>query len=215
MYIDHDFPVGKIQHYVIDTDYENYAIVYGCKRFMGIFVFSYATLLSRYPTIEYKFVRKAQEKLEEIKYDHGSLWVETGSYCGFDAHNVPDMEILNVLKNQPNWKDYASSANTRRFKYLYSGFGFGDKLPTGTLDGNLAWKGSLLGVKNSLPSTIYETEFEYFYRFKNMQYNHQIDDLFVDVWIMTQPLADESSALLSFAASFINTNEIPSVCCYT
>jgi hypothetical protein len=35
------------QHYVISTDYDSYAVVYGCDQYLGFTKISYATFLSR------------------------------------------------------------------------------------------------------------------------------------------------------------------------
>ena len=56
-YIDHGIPVGKVQHYVLESDYDNWAIIYGCSQFLGIFYGSYSTLLSRKPILDYRYVR--------------------------------------------------------------------------------------------------------------------------------------------------------------
>ena len=147
-YIQHEWPLGKVQHYVYESDYDNWAIIYGCKQFFGFFV-SYATLLSRKPSLDYRYVKQAQFKLDEINYDHEKLWVETGGFCGFDAQTTPIKEIMNVLSNEPDWDVYnPKSDQTKRFKQMYTGWftGKATKLPSGTLDSNLGWSGSFFSV---------------------------------------------------------------------
>lgn len=61
---------GKNQHYVIDTDYETYAIVYGCDQYFGFWQGKYATLLSRTEYLDYGPVRKAKNKLREVGYNY-------------------------------------------------------------------------------------------------------------------------------------------------
>ena len=53
---------------------------------------------------------------------------------------------------------------------MYTGWFTGGttKLPYGTLDSNLGWKGSFFSVKNPLPKQIEESDFENFFHIKNM-----------------------------------------------
>jgi hypothetical protein len=44
---------GYKTHYIIDTDYDHYALAYGCDNYWGFFYGSYATLLSRDKYLEY------------------------------------------------------------------------------------------------------------------------------------------------------------------
>lgn len=96
-YIDHGILEGKYQHYVIDSDYDNWAIVYGCDVYFGIFHGYYATLLSREPFMDYQHVRAAKDKLDEIGYDYGTLWVKPGLRCGFDAAKTLDEIMIDLL----------------------------------------------------------------------------------------------------------------------
>lgn len=65
----------KYHHYVIDTDYEHYALVYGCDQYWGIFYGAYATLMSRADYIDSTYVTKAKNTLFDIGYDYNTNWV--------------------------------------------------------------------------------------------------------------------------------------------
>ena len=54
---------GKNSHYVIESDYDNYALVYGCDMYFPFIWGEYATLLSREPFLEYPYVRAAKDTL--------------------------------------------------------------------------------------------------------------------------------------------------------
>ena len=53
----------KLHHYVIDTDYENYAVVFGCDQWFGFWEVSWATLLSRSKTIDTEHTNLAKKAL--------------------------------------------------------------------------------------------------------------------------------------------------------
>lgn len=120
-YIYHHKLWGKNQHYVIDTDYDNYAVVYGCDQYFGFFYGKYATLLSREKYVEFPYVKAAKDKLKEIDYNAGEKWVKTGIQCGFDAALTPDEVMLSVFEHQPLWSDYGDKSNTQRAKVLFTG----------------------------------------------------------------------------------------------
>lgn len=94
-YIWHDF--AQYQHYVIDTDYDNYAVVYGCDTYYLFFHGWYATLLSREKFVEYPYVRAAKDTLDNINYDYGNLWLNKGEMCGFEAAKTLDEVMISIL----------------------------------------------------------------------------------------------------------------------
>ena len=96
----------RYQHMVLDTDYENWAVIYGCDTYWLFFHGWYATLLSREPFIEYPYVRAAKDKLDEIGYDYGSMWVKTGLSCGFDAAKTLDEVMIAIFETAPDWNVY-------------------------------------------------------------------------------------------------------------
>jgi hypothetical protein len=83
-YINHSrlwWPVSPLdynEHYVIDTDYENYAVVYGCDVYFGLFKVSYATFLSRSTFADSRSMASAKSKLIEVGYPYKKLWVNAG-----------------------------------------------------------------------------------------------------------------------------------------
>lgn len=89
--IDNGWIYGYNPHYIIDTDYDNYALVYGCDWYVmpGIWV-EYATLLSREPYLEYPYVRAAKDFLNEVGYAYDAYWMKPGIECGFDAAKTLD-----------------------------------------------------------------------------------------------------------------------------
>jgi hypothetical protein len=108
------------EHYVISTDYDNYAVVYGCDQY-GLFKISYATLLSRTTFADWSAVTEAKRTLNEIDYPYQKLWVNAGEKCGWGAAITLDEQILNnVFSQPPNWGDYKDGPNTGRFKELFN-----------------------------------------------------------------------------------------------
>lgn len=87
----------KYHHYVIDTDYENYALIYGCDVYFGIIPYIYVTLLSRTDYLEFKYMRAVKDKLNDIGYNYVDYWVKTGMACGFDSAPTYDEIMVSVL----------------------------------------------------------------------------------------------------------------------
>ena len=71
------YPDGN--YWVLDTDYDNYAIVYGCDNWFGFWT-QEAWLLSRTPTVSDQLVAdvklKLQQKLKGV-YDYDGQWEKT------------------------------------------------------------------------------------------------------------------------------------------
>jgi hypothetical protein len=76
---------GRYTHYIVDTDYENYAVSYGCDNYFIFFYIQWATLMSKEQFLEYPFVRKAKDFLDTIDYPYDTFWVPNGESCGFEA----------------------------------------------------------------------------------------------------------------------------------
>ena len=85
---------------MIDTDYDNYALVYGCDRLwtstLGILAFEKVTFLSKEKYTQFPYVLKAQQKLKEIGYNYFDL-VKPGLECGIDASPAADELMLNIF----------------------------------------------------------------------------------------------------------------------
>lgn len=129
--------LSRYQHMVIDTDYDNWAVVYGCDTYFVFFHGWYATLLSREPFIEYPYVRAAKDKLDTINYDYGNLWVKTGLSCGFDAAKTLDEVMIDIFKTAPEWNVYdTSKRGTIDAQYLFYG---GTDMPYGNIVDSMTW----------------------------------------------------------------------------
>jgi hypothetical protein len=95
---------GKNSHYVIETDYDNYALVYGCDQYFLPFIWGeYATLLGREPFLEYPYVRAAKDELDRVGYSYDAYWMKPGLECGFDAAKTLDEVMVDQLMLAPDW----------------------------------------------------------------------------------------------------------------
>ena len=139
------------QHIVVDTDYDNYALVWGCMYpwAMGIPFFNhqYATLLSRHEFLEYPYVKASKDflKAREFNYDN---WKKPGVDCGYDAALTLDEVMVEVLDKEPWWPHYgdgtSNSGNLKFFKAMFNGDG-DDITPINA--GDVIY-GSLIGIEN-------------------------------------------------------------------
>lgn len=115
--IDHGWFWGKKSHYVIDTDYDNYALVYGCDSYFFPFIWGeYATLLSRETYLEYPYVRKSKDVLNEIGYEYDGYWMKPGLDCGFDAAKTLDELMVDNLMESPDWAAYGGISKANNLK---------------------------------------------------------------------------------------------------
>ena len=112
------------QHIVVDTDYDNYALVYGCiyptSFGLPMFNFQYATLLSRHEFLEYPYVKASKDylKAREFNYDN---WKKPGVDCGYDAALTLDEVMVRVLDKEPWWPHYGNGENIKYFKAMFQG----------------------------------------------------------------------------------------------
>ena len=83
---------GNIEHTILDTDYDNYALIYGCRN-IGIFHDKYVTLLSREKFVQFPYVKAAKDKMDEINYDYNTYWLNVGAECGYGTAMTLD-EIM-------------------------------------------------------------------------------------------------------------------------
>jgi len=136
------------QHIVVDTDYDNYALVYGCTYPMPFGIpfwnHQYATLLSRHEFLEYPYVKKTKDflKAREFNYDN---WKKPGVDCGYDAALTLDEVMVRVLDKEPWWPHYgngaSNSGNQKFFKAMFQG---DDSDMTAVVAGDVIY-GSLVG----------------------------------------------------------------------
>ena len=112
------------QHIVVDTDYDNYALVYGCMYPLpfGVPFFNnqYATLLSRHEFLEYPYVKKTKDflKAREFNYDD---WKKPGVDCGYDAALTLDEVMVKIFDHEPWWPHYKKGENQKYFKAMFQG----------------------------------------------------------------------------------------------
>jgi hypothetical protein len=88
---------GYNTHYIVDTDYDNYALAYGCDQYWLFFYGEWATLLGREPFMEYPYVRKAKDFLDVIEYAYDTNWVKPGLECGFDTAKTLDEVMVDLF----------------------------------------------------------------------------------------------------------------------
>ena len=100
--INHGWFWGKKTHYIIDPDYDNYALAYGCDVYWGMFWGEWATLLGREPFLEYPYVRKAKDTLNEIGYSYDAYWMKPGLECGFDSAKTLDEIMMETYIEVPD-----------------------------------------------------------------------------------------------------------------
>lgn len=80
------------------TDYENFAVVYGCDNYFGLFHGRFATLLSRTEYLESEYVDLAVKTLRDYKYDTSFWWVNTGEKCNFEAEESFDQKMISTFE---------------------------------------------------------------------------------------------------------------------
>ena len=77
---------GESSYQVIGTDYDNYALIYGCDSWFGVIYTQRSWLLSRTPTMTSSQEKKAKSVMDSKvgdKYDYETKWKNFGTECGF------------------------------------------------------------------------------------------------------------------------------------
>lgn len=91
-------------HQIIDTDYDNYAIAYGCDNILGgLFHLRWTNLLSREWYLQYEYVRTAKEKVTAINYDWDFWWLKSGKRCGYEPAPTQDDVMIGIFDSAPDW----------------------------------------------------------------------------------------------------------------
>ena len=123
---------GHNTHYIVDTDYDNYAVAYGCDQYWLFFYGEWATLLGREPFMEYPYVRKAKDFLDIIEYPYFTNWVKPGLECGFDTAKTLDEVMVEQFLELPDLSQYGGveKSNNAQLRNLFYG---GSSLPYGNL----------------------------------------------------------------------------------
>ena len=72
-----------VPYQIVETDYDNYAVVYGCEdQFLWIFHYRYATLLSRRTYLEGEYSLKVKRLLvNRFDYPFFNDWTRPGDPC--------------------------------------------------------------------------------------------------------------------------------------
>ena len=126
---------GDFPHYIIDTDYDNYAVAYGCKDFFfGFFHGSFATLLSRETEILDVYADAVTDFMEDAPYDYSYERVENGSACGFSFEITNVERMTKIFKTKPTLANYggANLVNNVNFAKFFNG-GDMSTLPFGNI----------------------------------------------------------------------------------
>jgi hypothetical protein len=108
--------LAKIHHEIIETDYNNYAIAYGCDNwFGGIIHTRWSSVLSRQPFLSHEHVTSSKTRMEDMNYDFNFWWIKSGQECGFDAAPTAEEIIIKIFNTEPNWSNYVpESINTKK-----------------------------------------------------------------------------------------------------
>lgn len=108
------------RHIVVDTDYENYALVYGCDQYGIFWKGEYATLLSRSEFLDGRYSGKAKSKLYDLDYEYNKYWMEPGTTCGFEAAPSHEELMISLFEHEPLWSDFQLfNENTINTKLIY------------------------------------------------------------------------------------------------
>ena len=64
-------------HQILDTDYDNYAVIYSCTDGpFWLFHWNEATVYSRTPWLENYYLQRAQEQLNKVSYNSDFWWAD-------------------------------------------------------------------------------------------------------------------------------------------
>lgn len=147
----------KIHHEIIETDYDNYAIAYGCDNwFGGIIHTRWSSLLSRQAFIPHEYVTMAKTRMEDMNYDFNFWWIKSGLECGFDAAPTSDEIMITIFNTEPNWSNYEiGTSNTARAIGFFQDKGY--DFPYGTIIDFVKYGNNQL--ESPLKNQIHESNF--------------------------------------------------------
>ena len=153
------FSLVRRHHQIVATDYDNYAIAYGCDNILGgMFHLRWSNLLSREPYLQYEYVRTAKEKVVAINYDWDFWWLKSGKRCGYIPAPTQDDVMIEVFDTIPDWTPFVpESAKTQRTMMLFAEPGKSD-LPHGFITGPLQY-GTTINIQTGLAHQIWESDF--------------------------------------------------------
>jgi hypothetical protein len=126
-------------HQILETDYVNYAVVYGCQNWLGGVLghFDWATFLSRTTFADARGVQLAKTKLTSVGYDWSYYWMKPGIECGMDAAPTNDELFIAMIETKPDFLDFLyNDKGTMYARYLFE---TSDHFPIGYLTGPLTF----------------------------------------------------------------------------
>jgi hypothetical protein len=117
--------VGTTKQIIVDTDYDNYAVVYGCSRHWWtgwLLPYEHATILSRETFLKLEYAQPAKKAIDNTgyKFEFGSTWSpDTELRCDLNVEKEPDLEMNDILSFPPKWTRYNKVENTFKKMYEY------------------------------------------------------------------------------------------------
>lgn len=106
---------------MLDTDYVNYAVVYGCDSYWDLFHVQWASILSRFKMLQQIYVDAAYDVLKEYGYEGEIDLQKTDSDCGYMVGATSTEMILDLMNSSPDWDKYVPSSNGTSFASLFYG----------------------------------------------------------------------------------------------
>ena len=202
--------VFSYEHFILDTDYENYAISYGCDNYFGIFHGRWATLLSRTNYLESQYVDKAKGLMRDIEYDFNFWWRQTGESCGWEIAPTAEQTMKNVFQTEPNWEAYKPvSSGTKRSKEMFSGE---TDLPQGSVIGPIQYGKQFL--ETPLEKHLLHSDYDEFFYLSNIAFTERDRGyVFVDIWFLSEGLRQQQIGQIKQIQRQGSSLENP-ICCW-
>jgi hypothetical protein len=176
-----------MEHIIIDTDYENYAVAYGCDNyFLGLIHVRWATFMTKIDYAEAEYIELAKKKMRDLEYDYNFWWRQTGIICGWEAGPTADVTMINVFYTEPNWEEYGpSTSSTMRVQEIW---GLESNIPRGSIIGPLLYNGK--EIETPIRAHILDSDYQgFFYLSKIAFSSRDYGTIYVDVWLLAENLA--------------------------
>lgn len=198
------------EHIILDTDYENYAITYGCDNYFGLFHGRWASFLTRIEYAEVEYVEIAKKWMRDIEYDYNFWWVQTGEACGWEAAPTSELTMINVFETEPNWNAYTPSARgTQKSQDLWKTI---SNLPTGPITGPLSYNSR--SIETPLKTHILSSDYQDFIYLNRIGFTAKdLGDIYVDIWLLSEGLPQEDLGKFKQIKRTVPTPENP-LCCW-
>jgi hypothetical protein len=156
-------------HQILETDYVNYAVVYGCQNWLGGVLghFDWATFLSRTTFADARGVQLAKTKLTSVGYDWSYYWMKPGIECGMDAAPTNDELFIAMIETKPDFLDFLyNDKGTMYARYLFE---TSDHFPIGYLTGPLTF--GKQSIKTGFKSLVTSSAFQSYYSIGPIKYS--------------------------------------------